>query len=55
MENKNSIKGQVDHETLVNHHPKNQKLKMILSHENKINEKKCVKMAYLKQIIKIKY
>lgn len=43
MGNKNSIKGQVDHETMVNHHPKNQKLKMILSHENKINEKSVLK------------
>ena len=55
MGNKIPRKGQVDHETLVNPHPKNQNLKIILSYENKINEKKCVKMAYLKQIIEIKY
>ena len=54
MGNKNSIKGQVDHETLVNHHPKNQNLKIILSYENK-NRKMCVTMDYLKQIIKIKF
>ena len=48
MGNKIPIKGQVDHETLVNPRPKNQKLKIILSHENKINEKMCIKMIHLK-------
>ena len=47
MGNKIPRKGQVDHETLVNLHPKNQKLKIILSHKNKINKKKCVKMDHL--------
>ena len=46
MGNKIPIKGQVDHRTLVNLYPKNQKLKRILSHENKI-KKKCVKMDHL--------
>jgi hypothetical protein len=48
MGNKIPRKGQVDHETLVNPHPKNQKLKIILSHENKINEKMYANMNHLK-------
>lgn len=43
MGNKNSIKGQVDHEALVNPHPKKEKLKIILNHKNKINEKSVLK------------
>jgi hypothetical protein len=42
MRNKIPRKGQVDHGTLVNLHPKNQNLKIILSYENKINKKKGV-------------
>jgi hypothetical protein len=44
MGNKIPRKGQVDHGTVVNLHPKNQKLKIILRHKNKIKKKMYVKM-----------